>query len=565
MFLKKIDYLSPKITLFNNGELRHSSIFSGMLTLFTYAIVIIASIYLSCDVIQKKSPSAFYFNGYKEDAGFYPLNSSSIFHYIEIINTENGNTDIIDYDSIRIIGLTQTVDLYSVSNKNLSNLTHWIYGPCIDSDAKGITNLIKNVNFNYSACVRKYFNIKEQKYYNTNETGFIWPSVEKGCTNPNRTFYGVIIERCRNDTFKKNCKNLNEIQNYILVHSVDFHFINQYTDAYDYHKPLQKYFFDASNGLFKGSYTTNHLNFNPATVITHTGIVFDYKKEEMSYFFQQNEKITTNWDNSDTGIYVAFYFWMQNQMQYYERTYKRLVNILADISGFANSIFFIAKIINKIINKYINILDTQDLILDVDKKLADSSLFNDNNIQFYPVFRSQSDVHLNYEKYEQNYGKISHKIILSRTKGNTLDKNICNTNERRFYNQSTGTKNCLLSNNIFNNNNLIINVMNKKRQLNKNNCMIYNYNNTNFNKDYKYIEKISFKFFQYLLFVFCNKKNKILRYEDFRQKIISEEQIIQSYIKFYKLINIFNSNKYSNVVKKKCNIDLTLIMNSIIK
>ena len=561
MFLKNVDYLSPKITLYNQGEIRHSSIFSGILTSLVYAIVVAIGIYLSCDVIQRKSPSAFYFNGYKEDAGFFPLNSSSIFHYIEIINTETGNTDPVDYDSIRIIGLMQTIDLYSASNKNLSNLTHWIYGSCdINKDVKGIANLLKRDNFQNAACVRKYFNIKEQKYYNTDEKGFVWPSVDKGCTHPNRTFYGIIIERCRNDSLKKNCKNINEIESYVLEHSVDFHFINQYTDAYNYKKPLIKYFYDVSNGLFEGSYTNNHLNFNPALIITQTGLIFDIKKKELTYFFSQNEKITTYWDVNDVGIYVTFYFWMQNQMQYHERTYKRLINVLADIGGIGNSILFIAQLLSKLFNKYIKILDTQDLIIEIDKKLGEVNLFNSNIIKFYPMQKSQSDIKLNYEKSDQNDDKISHKIILSRNIESTLEKNILNNNDQKN-DRSIGTKNYLLANNLLNYNNLLINVINKKKQVNQNNCMIFNNKNTSADK---YIKKISYNFFQYILYLLCNKKNKIIRYEDFRKKIISEEQVIQSYIKLYKLLNIFNSNKNCNVVKSECNIDLTLIMNSII-
>ena len=77
---------------------------------------------------------------------------------------------------------------------------------------------------------------------------------------------------------------------------------------------------------------------------------------------------------------------------------------------------------------------------------------------------------------------------------------------------------------------------------------------------YKYVEKIKFNFLNYLLYLLCNKKNKILIYEDFRRKIISEEQIIQSYIKMFKLLNAFDNN--NNEIKKYGNLGMTLIMNN---
>ena len=200
MFLKKMDFLSPKITLWRNGELCHSSIFSGLLTLFAYTGVIAIGIILSLDFFQKRNPSAFYFNGFVENSGFFPLNSSCMFNYIRMMNMISGKSDPIDYDSIRIIGLTIQINLYAESNRNLSNITHWIYGPCNkENDIKGIESLITDDVYKNSACVRKYYNKEEQKYYSTNEKGFIWPSVDKGCSNYNRTFYGIVIEQCRND------------------------------------------------------------------------------------------------------------------------------------------------------------------------------------------------------------------------------------------------------------------------------------------------------------------------------------------------------------------------------
>ena len=198
MFFKKMDFLSPKITLWRNGELSHSSIFSGILTLFVYAGIITIGIILSLDTIQKKNPSAFYFNGAVEDAGFFPLNSSSMFNFVQIMNSQTGTLDPIDYDSARIIGLRQVINMYSTSDRNLSNLDHWIYVFCNkDSYIKGIEDIITDDIYNNSACVRKYFNVDEQKYYNSDEKGFIWPSVDKGSSNYKSTFYVIVTENVK--------------------------------------------------------------------------------------------------------------------------------------------------------------------------------------------------------------------------------------------------------------------------------------------------------------------------------------------------------------------------------
>ena len=196
MFLKRIDLLSPSITLYTNNKIRHSSIFSGILTITTYSILIATGCYFILDLIQRKTPSAFYFNRYIEDAGFFSLNSNSMFHFIQILDTEKNLLVPFDYDSFRIYGIREYIDTFSTSNRNISEYEHWLYGNCNnDSDINGISYLIKTDDLTESVCIRKYFNKEEKQYYNTNEKGFIWPSIDKGVTNPNLTFYGIIIEQ----------------------------------------------------------------------------------------------------------------------------------------------------------------------------------------------------------------------------------------------------------------------------------------------------------------------------------------------------------------------------------
>ena len=84
MFFKKFDKISPSITLFFKGNNVHSSIFSGVLTIIVYLIIFISSIYYALIFLQKKNPTAFFTNRYIEDAGIFPLNASSIFHYIQL-------------------------------------------------------------------------------------------------------------------------------------------------------------------------------------------------------------------------------------------------------------------------------------------------------------------------------------------------------------------------------------------------------------------------------------------------------------------------------------------------
>ena len=530
MFLKRIDLLSPSITLYTNNKIRHSSIFSGILTITTYSILIATGCYFILDLIQRKTPSAFYFNRYIEDAGFFSLNSNSMFNFIQILDTEKNLLVPFDYDSFRIYGIREYIDTFSTSNRNISEYEHWLYGNCNnDSDINGISYLIKTDDLTESVCIRKYFNKEEKKYYNTNEKGFIWPSIDKGVTNPNLTFYGIIIEQCRNDSLKNDCKPIEEIEKYAATHAVGFQIIDHYIDIYNYEQPLIKYFYNIQNGIFSNSYTTNHLNFNPATVKTHNGYFFDKQIKDSSYFFVQNEKVTTSWGKINKGIYDAFYFWMQNRMQYYERTYERVQSVLADISGVCNAILFIATILNKLVSRYITILDTEDILIKSDHKLANIIYNNENN---FLLNGKKTQIH--FDKWEDEEDRTSQNIVNNAKKIENSTKSITDKNLK--FNQSIITKNTMSNNYLMNNNKNLVKVINKEKEINKQNLAADKKKNT-----YQPIKKISFNFVGYLQFIICNQKNKILIYEKFRRKILCEEHIIQNYMNMYKLLNMSES------------------------
>ena len=383
MLLRKLDFLSPPITLYFKGENSHSSIFAGILTIIVYSICCAFIVLYAIQFIKKANPQVCYYNRYVEDAGEFPVNSSSIFNFIQILDTAKNIPDPIDFDILTIIGIEQTVDIYQ-DNNDLTKYNHWLYGNCNNStDTIGINELIKFEHFTESACIRKYYNKNENKYYQTNEKGFKWPTILHGCSHPNRTFYGIIVEKCRNTSLKlssdgKYCKSKEDIINYIKSRSINFQLIDQFTDILNYTTPYRKYFYSISNGLFEESYTTNHLNLNPTKLISDEGYFWESKKEILSYYFDLNEKVTSS--QGDSGIYVAFYFWMQNRMQYYERVYEKVQDVLSDVGGLCSIFLTIAECINFLVNRYINLFDTQNYMNEIENsKIYEKNIFKFNS------------------------------------------------------------------------------------------------------------------------------------------------------------------------------------------
>ena len=201
MFIKYSDYLSPPITFYYHGSLSHSSIISGILSIISIILILILAIYYSLELFQRKEPNAFYFNSYNEDAGIFPLNSSSLFHFITIATISGEyKSNGIDFSNFRIVGYENYFDNY-LYDRNLSHFDHWLYGICNnESDTKGISYLTNYDFFEKSACIRKYFSFQEQKYYDVGEENFRWPQIAHGTFNENLKLYIIFLENYREDT-----------------------------------------------------------------------------------------------------------------------------------------------------------------------------------------------------------------------------------------------------------------------------------------------------------------------------------------------------------------------------
>jgi hypothetical protein len=178
--MKKIDFLSPQITLYNKGLLYHTTLISSLLNILAiFEIFIISLNYLrsiSNRDIQKPQVSSMSY--FIDDVGILPISSKGAFHFISITkNRMNQNEQEFDFQIFRAIGFETYIDDYR-NNKNLSEFDHWLYGPCNkENDAKGLDSLITQDYFTKSACIKKFYSHKDRRYYDSNESKFRIPQM----------------------------------------------------------------------------------------------------------------------------------------------------------------------------------------------------------------------------------------------------------------------------------------------------------------------------------------------------------------------------------------------------
>jgi len=529
MFLKKFDYISPPITFYHKNYLAHTSILSGIISIFSFILILIISGYFALQIIHRKDPSVFNFRRIIEDAGTFPVNASSFFHFISLkTQTQEFYNGGMDFRSFRIIGLDVHHSAY-LNNKNLSNFDFWLYGYCNnESDTKGISHLIAFDFFKKSACIRKYFSSEDQKYYNTDDPKFRWPVQAHGTSSPNNKYYNMVLERCEEDTIYQilgegsHCRTDNETRDILSTNAaLRMYLIDNYIDVLNYKSPITKFFATIENNLKEGIYPINHLNFYPSFIKTNKGLVFDKIIENSTYSYERNDVFT--FDDATNKIYTIYCFWLGNRIDYYERTYKRLQDIISNIGGFYQFIVFSAVFLNRFYNSFIILFDIENLL--------NSSISNEK----YNLLKKRKIN--NQKRIEEMNNKNYHKSAINKIN----DKGI--SNERLFNKilNHTNIKNKVKSNNDFNNSEI------GSFNISQNITLPLK---VNISKKESVIESISKNFSNFWKFILFKlsigkKKNAFEFYHKFRVKLLSEEHLIKNHLNIYILLRL-HKNKMSH-------------------
>ena len=170
MFLKKLDFLSPKITFYYRGHDSHVSVISGILNIFSYPTLISFIGYFASFLTERKDPQTTFFRNYIEDAGIFEINENNIFHFFSFEKKSKIYTNIgFDFNKFRIIGFENLLERYLSTNR-IDDSNHWIYGLCKNENyTKKIKGLQSYDFFDNSACISKYYHINDRRYYNVGE------------------------------------------------------------------------------------------------------------------------------------------------------------------------------------------------------------------------------------------------------------------------------------------------------------------------------------------------------------------------------------------------------------
>lgn len=494
MKIEYLDIISPLITFHYKGLLKHSSIYSVIISMLFIIAVLIFSILFSLDFFLKRNPTTFFYRKFIYDAGFYPFNSSGIFHFLTF------GVNNFDPRAYSIIGVNLKHETL-LANNNESNYDHWIYDRCDNDDIEDKIEYLEDYEelYRFGMCIKQFYNSTSKKTINISDTDFSYGFMQFGASNPNEIFYGIYIKRCENGSniHSFSCYDKTTIDNYIKnAYNYSILFLDQNINVENYNTPIQYFFHKINNDINSESYTLNVLNFHPCLIKTRTGIIFEELSYYKTYVYDANEKLVYSKDYTNENIFGSFYFSMQNMQDIYDRKYKMLQDISGSISGIINLIFIIAKIVNYFFNLHSVFFN---LINDIEK--------------VYIKLESQTDKSLT-----TIYKNIQY-VNSDNDNNNLIKNNYSNKNEK-----STVNSNYNLN---VNKNKKMVDVKNKRNNKYKNFSEVF-FNKNKFQR--KYDKFKNFFVFLWNFIYFNSKYNQALKsLIKFRRKILSEEEMFKNH------------------------------------
>ena len=374
-------------TFYHKGNLSHSSIVSGIISIISITFIIILAVYYILDTLKRTSPNTFYFNNFIEDAGAFHLNQTSLFHFIKSVKNYKGQIQNEDFDFqiLNIIGLNVYYKNYFNAEKHPEepglHFDIWFYGHCDkETNTKGLDDILTDEILEKSICIKYYYNPRTNKLYSIGEPEFLWPQIEHGIFNDQNIIYNLLAIKC-DDTLLpyilgegNKCKDDNEINNFFsenIARFFHFYFVNNYINILNYEKPNTHFLYRIETPLTKQQQTINNINISPSLVKSHDGLLTDHIKEEISYMFDRNIEYIEDY-NKRFKLYMVYNFVLKNIQEYYERTYKRIQDVISSIGGLNQAITIIAIYLNSFYNDYIILSDTELLLhssIDFEKEI----------------------------------------------------------------------------------------------------------------------------------------------------------------------------------------------------
>jgi len=551
MTMKYLDCLSPKIFLFFNGNNRHNSNTGAIITIIMIILSGVYVFYLFYNILQHNVSNFSSYKNYINEAGLYLFNDTGgIFHYFHIYDLNRQEFGPFNTKYVRVFMSRIYYKTYSIDPDPLSENEHWVYDNCRDGyDNKNIEKGVIDDSFNKGACLRHYYNNEKKKYFPIEDKdNFKYPYLIHGSGRKDNLLLETVIEKCDNNSFTSKilgpCGPENEIDEYFQIHrAIYFNLLEKQVDTENYKKSIYQYIYSISGSLDSINVPVNNVNFMPFLIELKRGIILPKTEKIITYMFDDNRK--TTWENSSNKNFLAIFdYWLVNSCQIIKGGYNNLYDILPNIGGIIQLIYYICFSCNYLFNKYIVIKDCNHLFFNLYSKEND----NKENIYNRKIFKKCA------HSFREELNKLKNNHEIKKAEKNLSEnekKNKIILKENKKFTTEIVCKNEMLINNLYNNeennnsNDIIFN-------MSKNNALKIIPDEESISNQKKLIDikdkmknekstkmkdessKFNFLYYQFVIQMqkYISHKNKEIKVEPLNSRIVSQYITFLNYILF---------------------------------
>jgi hypothetical protein len=242
-------------------------------------------------------------------------------------------------------------------------------------DNKYIKNNVfdDDMNFDNGACLRYYYNDKQRKYFPIEDSeNFKYPYLIHGSGRNDNLLLETVVEKCDNKSILTEilgpCGDQKEFETYLDIHkAIFFQLLENQVNTQNYSNSIYQYIFSISGSLDTINVPVNNVNFMPFLIEIKKGIVLPRTEKIITYLFSDNRK--TTFENSDNKNYLAIFdYWLVNSCQIIKGGYNNIYDILPNIGGIIQLIYYIFYSLNYLHNKYIILQDCNKLFFKIYNK-----------------------------------------------------------------------------------------------------------------------------------------------------------------------------------------------------
>ena len=367
MSLRDFDLLSPKISLYYYGRIRHSAIFGGILTIIMISFCIIYIINIFLETYANASSTFHYYKHFFRDPGIYSFNSTDgIFHYFQIYNPKN-NTQVSFNTKYIHLFMSYIKEDYKINPEILSENDHWVYDICREGiDNKNLSkDLFINTTFKNGMCLRYYYNSNIGEYYPVEDyINFIYPNISNfGINNDNHI--GTIIEKCNNNSILTKlfgiCGDESEIEDYFNKnYGINFNILDSEIIPSKYGKETYNFIYGISNTMKQKKIIETNLIISPLKIDIKGGIFFSNDDKKQSYTLHDNYFIDEG-SYKNSHILSIYNFCLSKTGYILKSTNLTVYDSFPKIGGIIQLIYYIFYGINYIYNRFTIVNDTKQL------------------------------------------------------------------------------------------------------------------------------------------------------------------------------------------------------------